>query len=78
MFDLGEEVECGIGGEWITNAVCVRDNVAVITNIKTNEQFWLLLVDKMVHVVHESFEDRWGNSYVKGDVVLKGQWYEKL
>jgi len=49
----------------------------VITNNKTNEQFWLLLVDKTIHV-HESFEDEWGNSYVKKDVVLRGYWYEKL
>jgi hypothetical protein len=77
MFDPNEKVECGIGGEWIVNVVCVGDNVAVITNNKTNEQFWLLLVDKTIHV-HESFEDEWGNSYVKKDVVLRGYWYEKL
>jgi hypothetical protein len=56
MFDLNEEVECGIGGEWIANVVCVGDNVVVIANNETNEQFWLLLVDKTIHVVHESFE----------------------
>jgi hypothetical protein len=26
----------------------------------------------MVHIVHESFEDEWGNSYVEGDVVFEG------
>ncbi len=56
MFDLNEEVECGTGGEWIANVVCVGDNVVVIANNETNEQFWLLLVDKTIHVVHESFE----------------------
>lgn len=56
----------------------IGDNVVVITNNKTNEQFWLLLVYKIAHVVHESFEDEWGNSYVKGGVVLRGYWYERL
>ncbi len=62
MFDLDEEMECGIGGEWIANLICVGDNVAMIADNETNEQFWLLLVDKTIHVVHESFEDGWGNS----------------
>ncbi len=30
MFDLDEDMECGTGGEWIANAVCVGDNVVVI------------------------------------------------
>jgi len=58
MFDPNEKVESGIGGEWIANAICIGNNVVVITNNNTNEQFWLLLVDKTAHVVHESFEDR--------------------
>jgi len=50
----------------------------IIVN-ETNEQFWLLLVDKIVqYVMHESFEDRWKNSYVKGDVIMRGYWYEML
>jgi hypothetical protein len=39
MFDLNEEIESGINGEWITNVVCVGDNVAVIAKSKTDEQF---------------------------------------
>ncbi len=78
MFDLNEEIESGINGEWITNVVCVGDNVAVIAKSKTDEQFQLLLVDKMVHIVHESFKDEWGNSYVEGDVILRGYQYERL
>jgi hypothetical protein len=39
MFDLNEEIKSGTSGEWITNAVCVGDNVAVIAKSETNEQF---------------------------------------
>ncbi len=66
MFDLDEEIESGTSVEWITNAVCVGDNVDVITKSGTNEQLWLLLVDNMVHIIQESFEDEWGNIYVEG------------
>ncbi len=77
MFDLDEEIESGTHGEWIVDAVCIGDNVVIIAESETNEQFWLFLVDKIVQIVHESFEDEQGNSYVEGDVVLKGYWYER-
>ncbi len=69
MFDLDEEIERGIGGEWIANVVCVEDNVVVIIESGTYEQFSLLLVDKMVHVVQKSFEVEWG-SLVKNSPFL--------
>lgn len=78
MFNLDEKIKSGIGGELITNAVCVGDNVAIIAKSETNEQFWLLLVDRTIHIVHESFEDEWDNFHVEGDVVLRGYWYERL
>jgi hypothetical protein len=50
----------GIGGEWTAYAICVGDNVAFIADNEIDEQFWLLLVDKTVHTMQESFEDEWG------------------
>ncbi len=42
-----------------------------------DKQFWLLLVDKTIHIMQESFKDRLGNSYIEGDVVLRGYWFER-
>jgi hypothetical protein len=78
MINPNEEIENGIGGEWIVDVVCVGDNVVVVADSEKGEQFWLLLVDKLVHVVLESFTDAWGNSYVEGDVVLRGFWYDRI
>lgn len=69
MIDLDEEIDNSTSGEWIAYGVYVGDNVAVIIDSETNEQFWLLLVDKVVHNVEESFKDQWGNSYVEGGIV---------
>ncbi len=57
MIDLDEEIDNSTSGEWIAYGVYVGDNVAVIIDSETNEQFWLLLVDKVVHNVEESFKD---------------------
>ncbi len=76
MLDLDEEIESGTNGEWIYD-VCVGDNVVVIVNNDNDEQLWLLLVDKIVHIIQASFEDGWGNPYVKGNVVLRGYWYAR-
>lgn len=78
MIDHDEEIENNTSGEWIIYGVYVGENIAIIIDSETNEQFWLLLVDKVVHSVEESFEDQWGNSYVEGDIVLRGYWYERL
>jgi hypothetical protein len=37
MFDSDEKVENGTGGEWITSAICVGDNVAIIVESETDE-----------------------------------------
>jgi hypothetical protein len=39
MFDPDEEIENGTNGEWIANAICVGDNVAIIVEIEIDEQF---------------------------------------
>ncbi len=55
MYDSDEKIEAGIGGEWIANNLHLSDNVLVPT--PTNKPFWLMLVDKGVHTILESFED---------------------
>ncbi len=72
MIDLDEEIKNIIGGEWIANGIYVGDNFVVIANSETNEQFWLLLMDKVLHNVEDSFGNQWGNSYVEGDIILRG------
>ncbi len=70
MIGFDEEIKSGIDGEWIANCVYVGDNIVVIADNETNEQFWLM--DKVVHNVEESFENQWGNSYVEGDTNTRG------
>ncbi len=43
-----------------------------------NEPFWLMLVDKGVHIVSKSFEDVDMNEWTTRDFVVKGYWYERL
>jgi hypothetical protein len=72
MFDPNEEIEIVMGGKWIIDVVCIEENVVFICDNDMDERFWLLLVDKTIYIMQESFEDRWGNSYVEGNVVLRG------
>ena len=59
----------------ICKDVQVGENVAVSTGL-VKEPFWILLCDKAVHIVIESFIDGWQNSYVVGDVVIRGFYYK--
>ncbi len=72
MFDPNEEIEIVMGGKWIIDVVCIEENVVFICDNDMDERFWLLLVDKTIYIMQESFEDMWGNSYVEGNVVLRG------
>ncbi len=35
-------------------------------------------MDKCVHVVEKNFTDAWGNSYLEGEMVVQGYWYDIL
>jgi len=59
MYDPNEDIEAGIGGEWIVDNLHPGDNVAIPTTI--DEPFWLMLMEKGVHVVDESFTNYDGN-----------------
>jgi hypothetical protein len=71
-----EEIEVGIGGEWIANNLHPGGNVAI--PITTYELFWLMLVEKGVHVVDKSFTYSNGNEWTQGYMVVEGYWYEQL
>jgi hypothetical protein len=76
IYDNDKEIEDGIGGKWIANNLHPSDNIGVPT--LTHEPFWLILVDKGVHTIFESFENTDMNEWTIGDVVVRGYWYEKL
>jgi len=57
MIDFDEEIESDTSGEWIVDGVYVGNNVFIITDNETNEEFWLLLMDKIIDIVEESFDD---------------------
>jgi hypothetical protein len=55
----------------------IRDNVAVKCNI-VDENFWILLCDKMLHMVQEDFTNGPSQKWHPREWVLQGFWYEKL
>jgi hypothetical protein len=78
LYDLDEEVEAGSGGEWISEDVSIGNNIAIRADSTDDESFWIMLVDKGLHVVQTEFTDPSGSLYVHGDQVLRGYWYERL
>ena len=77
LYDADEEIEAGTGGEWIADGLCVGDNVAVRAPAE-QEPWWLMIVVKATYIVEEAFTDPDENTYVPGDVVFDGIWYERL
>ena len=78
LYNSDEEVEAGSGDEWISEDVSIGNNIAIRANSTDDESFWIMLVDKGLHVVQTKFTDPSGSSYVPGDQVLRGYWYERL
>ncbi len=74
MYDLNEEIEANTRGEWIVDNLHPSNDVVIPTT--TDEPFWLMLVEKGVHVVDKSFIDSDGNEWTQGDMVVRGNWYE--
>ncbi len=50
--------------------VNIGDNVAIKCQTNTNEDYWILLCDKGLHMVEECFTDRWGQKWFLGDQVI--------
>ncbi len=71
MYDSNEEIEAGIGSEWIVENICPCDNVTI--PILTDERFWFLFVNKGPHIIIISFNDEDGNVWIKD--VVHGFWY---
>ncbi len=72
MYDSNEEIKASTASEWIVDNLCPSDNVIVPT---IDGQFWLMLVEKGLHVVAKSFKDVDANEWTKGDIVIRGYWY---
>jgi hypothetical protein len=75
MYDSEEEFHSESRFEQICEDVQVGENVAVPTDL-AHEPFWIVLCDRAIHIVQESFTDAWDNSFVVGDVVIRGYYYE--
>ena len=77
LYDVDEEHDAAIARECNANGLCVGDNVAVRAPAE-DEPYWLIFVVKPMYVVEDAFTDLDGNSYVLGDIVFNGFWYEKV
>jgi hypothetical protein len=58
--------------------VHVGDNVAVKCDVAINEDYWILLCDKGLHMIQHGFKDGWGQDWLPLDWVIRGVWYERL
>jgi hypothetical protein len=76
MYDSNEEIEASTRGKWITKNIFPCDNVDVPTSV--DEPFWVVLVDKGLHVVVASFKYANGNEWMQGNLVVYGFWYKQL
>jgi hypothetical protein len=72
IYDIDNEIKDGIGGKWKADNLHPSDNIGMPT--LTDEP----LVDKGVHTISKFFEDVDINEWTKGDVVVRGYWYERL
>jgi hypothetical protein len=64
MHDSKQEVEFETGREEMANDLVVGDNVVVCENSTLDESLWLLVCDKHVHYLKESFTHEWGTNLV--------------
>ncbi len=55
----------------------IGNNVVVCEN-STDEHFQLLLCDKPIHTMKESFINEWGQTWYESDNVTGGLWHEQL
>lgn len=44
------------------------DNVAIKCQTSTNEEYWILICDKGLHMVTQGFKDDWGQDWVSRGV----------
>jgi hypothetical protein len=77
LYDEEDDVEAHSSGECIADALCVGDNVAVRAP-DGGEPYWLMMVVLPTHTVLDTFTDPDGNTYLPGDVIFSGYWYERL
>jgi len=51
MVNLNDPMEFGSGGEEMAKDVLVGDNIVVFCQSFANESFWIMIVDKPLHMV---------------------------
>ncbi len=77
MLEMKEETKYGPRGDAIVDGVIIGDNIIMPCESNNGEQFWLLLCDKLKHMVIETFTDAYKNTYYEGDSVIQ-RWYYEL
>lgn len=79
MLNYDEPMEFGNGGEEMAKDVLLSDNIVVLCqSSRTDENFWIMLVDKPLHMVTQHLTDAWGQEWLGGDYVMRGLWYKRL
>ncbi len=61
--------------------MCVElgDNFMIILKeLENGDPFYMVQCTKPLHRCPITFEDEWGNTWYKGDMILNGIWYYRL
>jgi hypothetical protein len=65
--------------EFEATRVELDDNFVIISNdLENGDPFFVVLCNKPLHMCEQTFEDNWGNAWYKGDMILRGVWYDKV
>jgi hypothetical protein len=78
MLGIEEEIGYVVGGKALVDNVAIGDIVDVLCENGNEEQFWLLLCDKPVHTMLETFTNAYKNTYYEGNFVIHDCYYELI
>jgi hypothetical protein len=60
MVNPSDPMEFGNGMKEMAEDVVVGDNIVVLCRSFVDESFWIMLVNKPLHMVIQHFKDVWG------------------
>ena len=65
-----EDIEFGGDGGNLCDNVYIGDNISFLYNNGGDEEFWLLPIDQVVHTLHATIVDGWGQEFLEGEYVV--------
>jgi hypothetical protein len=74
-FEVGDDSDM----EFEATNVEIGENVVVITDeLENGNPFYILLCNRPLHRCQETFEHKWGNIWLKGNITIGGVLYQRV